>query len=108
MIDGCSTQMFMALAPAPCTVDVEHVFLVLLEWTNHSTRFPATHNYKWISQTQFDPCKQLQKIIHAQQARLSNRRFLVIDGLYQVDWNTKISNVLSPKNNKTAEHLSTI
>ena len=32
----------------------------------------------------------------------------MIDGLYLVDWDTKISNVLSPQNDETAEHSSII
>ena len=80
--------MFRALAPASYAEDVEHAFLVLSEPTNESTQIPATHNYTWISQTRFNPCEQLQKTLHAQRAHINDRRFLVTDGLYLVNWDT--------------------
>ena len=85
-------RFFMVLAPAHHAVDVEHALLVISEPSNDSVQFPATHNDQWTSQTRFDPCGQLQKTIHSQQAHLNNRRFLVIDGLYRAEFDTKILN----------------
>ena len=95
----------MALAPAHYAADVEHALLIISEPSNNSVQFSATHNYQWPSQTRFDPCGQLQKTIQAQRAHLNNRCFLVIDGLYRVDFDTKIPNTPSTQSNETAEHL---
>ena len=59
--DDLSTPSFVALTPAPYGADVEHALLVLSEPSNDSIQFLATHNYQWISQTQFNPYGQLQK-----------------------------------------------
>ena len=93
--DNSSTLIFMALAPAHHPADVEHALPVISQPSNNSIQFPATHNYQLISQTCFDPCGQLQKTIQSQRAHLNNQRFLVIDGLYRVDFDTEIPNTPS-------------
>ena len=75
----------MALAPTRYTKDIKHAFLVLSEPSYNPIQFPSTHSYTQRSQIRFDPPKQLQKTIHAQQTFLSDCRFVIADGFFMAD-----------------------
>ena len=104
LIKGVTTPIFTALAPSPYAQYIEHAFLILLEPPNDSTQFPATHNYTWFSQTRFNLCEQLWKNLHAQRAYLNDRRFLIIDGSYLVNWDSAIPSAPILQSDDSAGH----
>ena len=59
-IKSAMIPMFLALAPSLYAQKVEHAFLILMNPTNNTSQYSATHNYLWLSQTWFDPSEKME------------------------------------------------